>query len=297
MSSNAMADGVMEAKTTLGLHSVKKSHLARLSFSNHQSDSGCGLQMRQHALCCDDAASQCSGSDQCCDEVLQQHGLGPKCHQVHYPITCRLDAETIRQAGHWSPDAFASHYVKTVPLKTMLCAAGVEDPGSDEARHLYYVPRLKFQDHVTEAMLDAKSCWLPRLRAMVSKVRPAAWRQCLLQKQTARQCEHSTSQSEWLSAMQLGELGLLAANPSVASCYAFMATTTKHLILAGLEALAQNPHNVYFQDGFWKSADFAALRLRYLTELQVRHAPKETCGMHGATQCHFATVSLYCAGP
>ena len=60
-------------------------------------------------------------------------------------MPCRLDPGTIRQSGHWSPDAFASHYVKTVPLKTMLCAAGVEDPGRDEARHLYYVPRLKFR--------------------------------------------------------------------------------------------------------------------------------------------------------
>ena len=97
--------------------------------------------------------------------------------------------------------------------------------------------------------------------------------------------------------MQLEELGLLAANPSVASCYAFMATTTKHLILAGLEALAQNPHNVYFQGDFWESSGFAALRLRYLTELPVRDALMKTCGMHDATQCHFATEFWYCAGP
>ena len=43
----------------------------------------------------------------------------------------------------------------------------------------------------------------------------------------------------------------MANNPSVASCYAFMTTTTKHLILAGLEALANNAHEPYFQGGFW----------------------------------------------
>ena len=32
MSFSAMADGIMEAKATLGLHSVQKSHLARMSF-------------------------------------------------------------------------------------------------------------------------------------------------------------------------------------------------------------------------------------------------------------------------
>ena len=92
-------------------------------------------------------------------------------------MICRLGPETIRQAGNWTADAFASHYVKTVPLKTMLCAAGFEDPGNPGASQLYYIPRLKLEAHVTEAMLDAKSRWLPRLRAMVHKVRLG---QCIL---------------------------------------------------------------------------------------------------------------------
>ena len=70
MSSTAMGDGIMEAYATLGLHSVKRAHLARLSFSNHQSDSGCGLQMQKHAVLCSDASSLCIAIDQCCGQVL-----------------------------------------------------------------------------------------------------------------------------------------------------------------------------------------------------------------------------------
>ena len=90
--------------------------------------------------------------------------------QLSYAVGFRVPILDIKQAGGWEGGAFSNHYVKHVPLKALLAAAGVEQAAFDEGTRLYWDARLTCLTHVTETLEDAALSFLPTFRKFQGKV-------------------------------------------------------------------------------------------------------------------------------
>ena len=90
--------------------------------------------------------------------------------QLLCAVGFRVPIPDIEQAGGWEGGAFGNYYLKHIPLKALLAAAGVEQAAFDEGAVLYWAPRLLFLTDVTDTLEDAALPFLPMFRKFQAKV-------------------------------------------------------------------------------------------------------------------------------